>query len=86
MLKNNNERLEYIHNQENWKTTQVNTFTMKRLDGTNFVSLFFTYHDRYLGTRQICVGTYLLKNDGTIDSIYNYSETQIVNKLREDRV
>lgn len=96
MLKNNEQRLEYISNDDNWEIiryevakNEINmpVIRLKRLKGTNIYSIEIWADSMGYGqARFMSIGTKEFKYNGLLKSVYDLSTTQLVAYLREHKI
>ena len=96
MLKNNEQRIEYIRNDENrdiinyvsvGDRINVPIIRLKRLKETNIYSIEIWADSMGYGpTRYISIGTKEFKHTGLLKSIYDLTTNQLVAYLREHKI
>ena len=91
MLKNNEERLNYIRDENNWTEVILSTYPhlkMRFLANTPFVRIYAIAERLWFGDTPSWheLGTYKMSKNSNLDDLYSYSTNQIITYLRENKI
>ena len=91
MLKNNDERLAYIRDDNNWTEIVLSTYPhmkMKFLKDTPFVMILAKVQKLWYGDEPNFyeLGTYKMTDNGLLETVYSYSVIQIIDYLRKEKI